>query len=313
MFGYPSPFSLGECSHKIIDKAATRNWGQYIDHHQKTKGIVDHREHTAFLNLWLDHFLFCGSSLAPTKNYLNLANALADGRRLALGKLFLGVFYRHLSLNNTRLLSGDRIRAGGPWWFLQLLCQLYFSPSIPDFPRLVDLSFPNPAGNPIRCTSFGQALYRLPGSRPDEKETAKWFKLFYHDQTQISFSVYSESVNFENPSIFRLDTFADDDDTRAQYALMIRPCLLPMSMSTSNRITKPGYEAYQPVVAARQLGLNQIPPSFIIHENFQSRANLTESLIASRAYNLFSHLVIPIPCDLEFTYSKVGFDTWWSY
>lgn len=110
----PSPFSLAECSHRIVDKAASRNWGQYINHHQKSKGFVDHREHIVFLNLWLDHFLFCGSSLAPTKNYLNLANALADGNRLALGKLFLGVLYRHLSLNNSRLLSGDRIRAGGP-------------------------------------------------------------------------------------------------------------------------------------------------------------------------------------------------------
>jgi len=79
-------------------------------------------------------------------------------------------------------------------------------------------------------------------------------------------------------------------------------------MSTSNRITKPGYEAYQPVVAARQLDLNQLPPSFIIHENFQSRADLTEGLTANRAYNLFSDLAIPIPHDLEFTYSSDGFD-----
>jgi len=160
---------------------------------------------------------------------------------------------------------------------------------------------------------FWQALYRLPGSRPDEKETARWFKLFYLDQTQISFSVYSESVNFENPSSFRLDAFAEDDDTRAQFALMIRPCLLPVSMSTGNRITKPGFKAYQPVVAACQLGLNQIPPSFIIHENFQSRADLTKRLTAHRVYGLFSELVIPIPCDLEFTYSSEGFDTWWSH
>ena len=103
----PSSFALTECSHKIVDKATARNWGQYIEHHQKLKGTVDHWEHTAFLNLWLDHFLFCGSSLAPTKNYLDLANALVYGTRLALGKLFLGVLYCHLSLNSTRLLSGN--------------------------------------------------------------------------------------------------------------------------------------------------------------------------------------------------------------
>jgi len=109
---------------------------------------------------------------------------------------------------------------------------------------LATLSSPDSDGKLIRCTSYGQALYLLLGSRPDEKETAKWFKLFYHDRTQVSFSANSESENFENPSTFRLDAFADDDDTRAHYALTIRPCLLPVSMSTSNRITKPGYEAY---------------------------------------------------------------------
>jgi len=84
-------------------------------------------------------------------------------------------------------------------------------------------------------------------------------------------------------------------------------------MSSSNRITKPGYEAYHLVIVARQLGLNQIAPSFIIHENFQSRANFTECLIASRAYNLFSELVILMPHDLEFTYSSEGFSAWWTH
>jgi len=185
-------------------------------------------------------------------------------------------------------------------------------PSIPDFPHLVDLSFPDPAGKLIRCTSYGQALYRLPGSKAGEKETSKWFKLFYDDKTQISFSVYSESENFENPTIFRLDAFAEDDDTRDLYVRMIRPCLLPVSITTSNRIIKPGYEAYQPVIAARQLGLNQIAPYFIIHETFQSRADFTKRLIIIRAYSLFSDLVIPMPHNLEFTYTSKGFDTWWS-
>jgi len=92
----PSPFTLGQCSYKIVDKDAARNWSLYIEYHQKSKGTVDHREHTAFLNLWLDHFLFCGSSLAPTKNYLNLANILASGTPVALGRHFLGILYHHL-------------------------------------------------------------------------------------------------------------------------------------------------------------------------------------------------------------------------
>ena len=65
-------------------------------------------------------------------------------------------------------------------------------------------------------------------------------------------------------------------------------------------------------MAARQLGLNQLSPSFIIHENLQSRADFTEHLTANRAYSLFSDLAIPIPHDLEFTYSSEGFDPWWT-
>jgi hypothetical protein len=54
---------------------------------------------------------------------------------------------------------------------------------------------------------------------------------------------------------FRLDNFVADDSTRHLYSIMIHPCFLPLGMSTSNRIIKPSYESYQPVVAARQFGL----------------------------------------------------------
>lgn len=56
----PSAFSLPKCTHQIVDKATTKNWSQYIELYAKIKGTVDSREHTAFLNLWLDHFVFCG-------------------------------------------------------------------------------------------------------------------------------------------------------------------------------------------------------------------------------------------------------------
>ena len=34
----PSPFALEECRHKIVDKAAAYNWGQYIERDHKLKG-----------------------------------------------------------------------------------------------------------------------------------------------------------------------------------------------------------------------------------------------------------------------------------
>ena len=93
---------------------------------------------------------------------------------------------------------------------------------------------------------------------------------------------------------------------------MIRPGFLPIGISTSNRIIKPGYESYQPVIAARQFGLGQVPPHFHIYHLVESRADLPDGLTSSRCYSTFDNLHISIPADLSFTSSSIGFDTWWN-
>jgi hypothetical protein len=123
---------------------------------------------------------------------------------------------------------------------------------------------------------------------------------------------YTDSEIFENPSAFKLDDFADDESTRHLYSIIIRPCFLPVGMSTSNRIIKPGYEAYQPVVAARQFGLGQVPPHLLLHHLTISRADLPNILTSQRCYSLFTDLHIPIPVNLSFTFSAIGFENWWS-
>ena len=57
-----------EAPFKLSSKADCTNWSTYMNQHMKTKCPVTKKEHTAFLNLWLEHFIFCGPSLAPTKN-----------------------------------------------------------------------------------------------------------------------------------------------------------------------------------------------------------------------------------------------------
>jgi hypothetical protein len=100
--------------------------GAYLNQHVQTKGLVTEREHTTLLNFWLKQFIFCGSSLAPTKNYLSLAYELAKGATVGLGKLFLGEVYMYLYLMSLSLLSQKKLKTGGPWWFIQLWAHLYF-------------------------------------------------------------------------------------------------------------------------------------------------------------------------------------------
>jgi hypothetical protein len=121
----------------------------------------------------------------------------------------------------------------------------------------------------------------------------------------------SHKSNLPSLATFRLANFADDVDTRRLYSIMIRPCLLPVGMSTSNRIIKLRYEFYQPVVAARQFGLGQVPPHFLLHHLTSNGVHLPDAVTTQRCYSLFSDLFIPIPVDLAFISSAVGFEDWW--
>jgi hypothetical protein len=94
-------------------------------------------------------------------------------------------------------------------------------------------------------------LYSLPGSKLNLKDALGWFKVFYQGLDNPLFFPYAASDSFENLITFRLDSFANDDSTQHLYSIMIRPWFLPVGISTSNRIINPGYESYQPVVAAQ--------------------------------------------------------------
>jgi hypothetical protein len=142
-----------------------------------------------------------------------LTYELAKGATVGLGKLFLGEVYRYLHLMFSSLLSQKRLKTGGPWWFIQLWAHLYFQSYIPNFPVLADNSFPDQSGRCIRCTSYGQTLYSLPGSKLNLKDASGWFRVFYQGLDNPLFFPYAASDSFKNPITFRLDSFADDNST----------------------------------------------------------------------------------------------------
>jgi hypothetical protein len=109
----PSAYRLPEVPFRLSSKSECTNWGAYLNQHVKTKGPMTEKEHTAFLNFWLEHFIFCGPSLAPTKNYLSLAYELAKGATVGLDKLYLREVYRYLHLTSLSLLSQKKLKTGG--------------------------------------------------------------------------------------------------------------------------------------------------------------------------------------------------------
>jgi hypothetical protein len=70
-------------------------WSGYIAEHKK-EGTVGPREHVAFLNMWLENFVFYGKTFGPTANSQIVAEQLAAGNRIPLGKYLLGAVYHLL-------------------------------------------------------------------------------------------------------------------------------------------------------------------------------------------------------------------------
>ena len=57
---------LSAGSKKLAKISDCTGWASYILNHIGDGSTVDDREHVAFLNMWLEKFIFCGSSCGPT-------------------------------------------------------------------------------------------------------------------------------------------------------------------------------------------------------------------------------------------------------
>ena len=114
-------------SFDFLDKASFKietrtigGWKGYITKNMRT-GSVSIIEHTAFLNMWLERFIFYGKTVGPINNTLKMGEILAGGNLVPLGKHLLGSDYHLLHQASARLRTDQPIsNLGGPWWFIQL-------------------------------------------------------------------------------------------------------------------------------------------------------------------------------------------------
>jgi hypothetical protein len=140
--------SAPDQSFSFLDKASfkieTRSigwWKGYVTKNMKT-GSVLVREHTAFLNMWLERFIFCGKTVGPTNNALKMAESLGGGNPVPLGKHLLGSVYHLLHQVLVRLRTDQPIsNLEGPWWFIQLWLNMYMHRTMGI--NLKEMSFPS--------------------------------------------------------------------------------------------------------------------------------------------------------------------------
>ena len=117
---------LSARSKKLAKISDCTGWASYILNHIEDGSTVDDREHVAFLNMWLEKFIFCGSFYGPTYNHKYLAERLATGNGIPLRKYLLGSAYHLMHQVAAQLLKNEPVHTiSGPWWLIQLWLNLY--------------------------------------------------------------------------------------------------------------------------------------------------------------------------------------------
>ena len=92
--GSVQPYEYLSADPKRLAKIADCiGWASYILNHIEDGPAVSEREYVAFLNMWLERFIFYGSSCGPTYNHKLMAEHLALGKDVPLRKYLLGAAY----------------------------------------------------------------------------------------------------------------------------------------------------------------------------------------------------------------------------
>ena len=88
-----NPYNLLVKPSGRLESTRSGGWSHYISNFKTVQNNVLDREHTAFLNMWLDKYLFCGQACSPTFNFLVLVEKISANSRIPLDKYLLGALY----------------------------------------------------------------------------------------------------------------------------------------------------------------------------------------------------------------------------
>jgi hypothetical protein len=216
-------------SHRLKTKNVG-GWAGYISEHMKD-GTVSDREHVAFLNMWLEKFVFCGKSFGPTSNCQIVAERLALGSSFPLGKYLLGVVYHLLHQVSVSLSTNSPIGSlGGPRWFINMWLNLYLRDKLEQ--DIFNMCFPGdqPDGVTVvtrRCMNFGEAVSMFPGHKKIPSRIVEHFRSFYlgFNPGSIIWFAYEEDNNhFE--TLFNFDDIHSYDENRIAFVEIIKSEIL---------------------------------------------------------------------------------------
>jgi hypothetical protein len=92
--------------YKGSSKQTGVGYKRYIQNHMSDGPLTD-VEYRAILNMWSCRFIFCGKANDPTLNHTMMAEDLAAGTLISLGKYLLGSVY-HMLHQTTYLMHTSK-------------------------------------------------------------------------------------------------------------------------------------------------------------------------------------------------------------
>jgi hypothetical protein len=198
-----NPFDLDiKCSYQLNTKKKNNCWSGFIVDHRKT-GLVSDEEHAAFLSLWLERFVFYGSTCAPTANFLHFAEALVRKEKIPLGRYLIGATYQMLHVSSAGILLNKPVSYGGPWWFIQLWLTIHTN-TVANRPSLLESAFPKYDSNKDQsesrsCKSYREAASVYHGVKPSVEGFKTWFDIFYNNNATDVLFAYDAYAEFNLP------------------------------------------------------------------------------------------------------------------
>jgi hypothetical protein len=177
----------------------------YVQKHM-SDGPLSDVEYRAFLNMWLCRFIFCGKANEPTLNHIVMAEDLAVGNLIPLGKYLLGSVYHMLHQTTHLMHTSQKISyVNGPWWFVQMLLQLYMHQIVG-----IDINnryFPQPTTRKgkLRSPKVARLMDKLPQPYP-----CQLFELFFKGFTNPLWLPYLKNDNLALPCEFSFETGCND-------------------------------------------------------------------------------------------------------
>lgn len=230
-------------------------------------------EKISFYLFWICKFLLAIPGLRVTREYINLAVCLAQGKKLALAPLVLGTLYKGMFTFVDKKVSDA---CGGPLWIFQAWLYAYF-PQI----RLTSWYSLREDCQRKELYSYAEYFYNFLANR-DETSFDRYFRFFY-DIKKENHPIFNPFYKFEYSSeklrkyFDRLcpssstNTIEGSEEKRLFWASILVPKLIPTGFAMNNTpFGNCSFESYSLCQLARQFGFVQPVP--FVHQQIVEMA-----------------------------------------